>query len=235
MSFHVLLITREQSCWSFICFRVYFFTTFTSTNFTRASHKINTSGCRNSTVSPKLSRVTSSSRWTWVGGPLALHSWSATTLTHKMAFLGISMHFFQKIYITNMSGMLFLLFVQSLLRSWAIEGKWEGYYGEKNYLDMSFCSYLFERASEIKKTAIYCLLVFTCCNRKREPWHVISANTLTKDYQLVTMCESLLSQWTAHKTLCDCKSQGENLCSRPLLKISTSLITAQNILSWRLF
>ena len=132
---------------------VYIFTTFTWTNCTRVSdnctgvsHKINTSACRNFTVSPKLSRVTSSSCWTWAGGPLALHSWSETTLKHKIAFLGISMHFFKKyIYITSMSGMLFLLFVRSLFQFGAKDGKWESYYGEKNYLDMSFveCSHQF--------------------------------------------------------------------------------------------
>ena len=37
-----------------------------------------------------------------------------------------------------MSGMLFLMFVQSLFQFGAKVGKWEGYYGEKNYLDMSF-------------------------------------------------------------------------------------------------
>ena len=37
-----------------------------------------------------------------------------------------------------MSGMLFLLFPQSLFQFGAKEGKREGYYGEKNYLDMSF-------------------------------------------------------------------------------------------------
>ena len=38
-----------------------------------------------------------------------------------------------------MWGMLFLLFVQSLLQFGTKEGKWEGYYGEKNqYLDMPF-------------------------------------------------------------------------------------------------
>ena len=37
-----------------------------------------------------------------------------------------------------MSGMLLLMFVQSLFQFRAKEGKWEGYYGEKNYLDMSF-------------------------------------------------------------------------------------------------
>ena len=34
--------------------------------------------------------------------------------------------------------MLFLLFVQSLFQFGAKVLKWEGYYGEKNYLDMSF-------------------------------------------------------------------------------------------------
>ena len=37
-----------------------------------------------------------------------------------------------------MSRMLFLMFVQSLFLFGAKVGKWEGYYGEKNYLDMSF-------------------------------------------------------------------------------------------------
>ena len=36
-----------------------------------------------------------------------------------------------------MSEMLFLMFVQSLFQFGAKEGKWEGYYGQKNYLDMS--------------------------------------------------------------------------------------------------
>ena len=114
-SFHVLIMACEHLSVFFVWFPlsqhslaiayVYFFTTFTQTNYTRVSgdctrvsHKTNTSACRNSTVSPKLSRVTSSSRWTWARGPLALHSWSKTTLTHKMAFLGISMHLFQKKY-----------------------------------------------------------------------------------------------------------------------------------------
>ena len=37
-----------------------------------------------------------------------------------------------------MSGMLFLMFVQSLFQFGAKVGKSEGYYGGKNYLDMSF-------------------------------------------------------------------------------------------------
>ena len=37
-----------------------------------------------------------------------------------------------------MSGMLFLLFVQRQFQFGAKLAKWEGYYGEKNYLDMSF-------------------------------------------------------------------------------------------------
>ena len=41
---------------------------------------------------------------------------SETTLTHNVAFLAISMHLFTKIYITRMSGMLFLMFMQSLFQ-----------------------------------------------------------------------------------------------------------------------
>ena len=37
-----------------------------------------------------------------------------------------------------MSGMLFLMFVQSLFQFGAKEGIWEGYCGDKNYLDMLF-------------------------------------------------------------------------------------------------
>ena len=37
-----------------------------------------------------------------------------------------------------MSGMLLVLFVQSLLQFGAKQGKWEGYWEEENYLDMSF-------------------------------------------------------------------------------------------------
>ena len=37
-----------------------------------------------------------------------------------------------------MSGMLFLVFMQSLFQFGAKEGIWEGYYGDKNYLDMFF-------------------------------------------------------------------------------------------------
>ena len=37
-----------------------------------------------------------------------------------------------------MSGMLFLMFVQSLFQFGAKQGIWEGYYGDKNYLDMFF-------------------------------------------------------------------------------------------------
>ena len=37
--------------------------------------------------------------------------------------------------------MLFLLFVQSLFQFEVKERKWEGYYREKNYLDISFLSY----------------------------------------------------------------------------------------------
>ena len=59
-----------------------------------------------------------------------------------MAFLGISMHFLEK-YITSMSGMLFLLFVQSLLQFRAKLAQWESYYGEKNYLDLSFFGWIF--------------------------------------------------------------------------------------------
>ena len=54
-----------------------------------------------------------------------------------MAFLGTLMHLFQK-NISSMSGMLFLMFMQSLVQYETKEGKWEGYYGEKNYLDTSF-------------------------------------------------------------------------------------------------
>ena len=39
--------------------------------------------------------------------------------------------------IASMSGMLFLMFVQSLFQFGAKDGKREGYYGEKNYLGMS--------------------------------------------------------------------------------------------------
>ena len=37
-----------------------------------------------------------------------------------------------------MSGMLFLMFVQSVFQFGAKEEIWEGYYGDKNYLDMFF-------------------------------------------------------------------------------------------------
>ena len=37
-----------------------------------------------------------------------------------------------------MSGMLFLMFVQSLFQFGAKEEIWEGYYGNKKYLDMFF-------------------------------------------------------------------------------------------------
>ena len=37
-----------------------------------------------------------------------------------------------------MSGMLSLMYVQSLFQFGAKVGKWEGYYGDKNYLDMFF-------------------------------------------------------------------------------------------------
>ena len=46
-----------------------------------------------------------------------LHSWLKVTLTHKMEFLGISMH-------PSMSGMLFLLSVQSLFQFRAKEAIW---------------------------------------------------------------------------------------------------------------
>ena len=116
-SLHVLIMpvnrAADHLCFFFVRFPlsqhslaiayVYFFTTFTQTNYTRVSddctrvsHKTNSSACRNSTVSPKLSCVTSSSRWAWVRGPLTLNSWSETTVTHKIAFLGISMHCFQQ-------------------------------------------------------------------------------------------------------------------------------------------
>ena len=36
----------------------------------------------------------SSSRWTWAGGPLELHSMIGKNITHKMAFVGNSMHLF---------------------------------------------------------------------------------------------------------------------------------------------
>ena len=38
-----------------------------------------------------------------------------------------------------MSGMLSLMYVQSLFQFGAKVGKWEGYYGDKSYLDMFFC------------------------------------------------------------------------------------------------
>ena len=75
--------------------RMFIFTAFTSTNCTRVSHKTNTTACSNSTVSPKLSRVSSSSRWTWAVEPLALHSWSETTPTDKMAFQVFRCAFFK--------------------------------------------------------------------------------------------------------------------------------------------
>ena len=93
--FRMISSVTSQPCY---CVCLFFVTAFTSTNCTRVSHKTNATACRNSTVSPELSRLTSLSRWTWAGGPLALHSWSETTLTHKTAFLGISMHLFQKQY-----------------------------------------------------------------------------------------------------------------------------------------
>ena len=105
----IYLVSYDFLCYSTaLLSRMFIFLqTFTWTNYTRVSvsvdctrvsHKTNTSVCRNSTVSPKLSRFTSSSRWTWARGPLILHSWSETTLTDKMAFLGISIHLFQKKY-----------------------------------------------------------------------------------------------------------------------------------------
>ena len=57
--------------------------------------------------------------------------------------LGSMVHFryfnapFQK-NITSMSRMLFLMFVQSMFQFGAKGSKWERFYGEKNYLDMSF-------------------------------------------------------------------------------------------------
>ena len=54
-----------------------------------------------------------------------------------MAFLNALITFLKK-YITSMSGMLFLMFMQSLFQFGAKEGKGDGYYGERNYLDMSF-------------------------------------------------------------------------------------------------
>ena len=66
------------------------------------------------------------------------HSSFEMTLTYNMAFLDILMHLFLKKYITSMSGMLFLMFVQGLFQFGVKEGKCEGYYEEKNYLDMSF-------------------------------------------------------------------------------------------------
>ena len=55
-----------------------------------------------------------------------------------MACLGILIHLLKNKYITSMSGMLFLMFVQGLFQFGAKVGKWEGYYLKKNYLDMSF-------------------------------------------------------------------------------------------------
>ena len=49
------------------------------------------------------------------------HGLSETILTHKMAFLGVLMHLFLNIII--MSGVLLLMFVQSLVKSEAKEGE----------------------------------------------------------------------------------------------------------------
>ena len=73
------------------------------------------------------------------------------TLTHNVAVLGILMHLF-KTNIPSMSGMLFLMFVQSLFQYGAKGGmggllqgengvkggRWEGCYREKNYFYMCF-------------------------------------------------------------------------------------------------
>ena len=132
------------------------FTTFTSTNCTGVSHETNTSGCRNSTVSPKLvASPTCHAERTWAGGPLALHSWSETTPTHKMAFLGISMHFFKK-YITSMSGMWFLLFVQSLFQFGAKEGKWLAITEKKlSWHVLNFCISSMPRLQRKRKHNIF--------------------------------------------------------------------------------
>ena len=86
---------RSQPCY-WVCL---FFSTLTSTNNTRVSHQTNTTACRNSTVSPKLSHV-ASLFWTWAGGPMTLHSWLETTVTYKMAFFSNFHAPFSKINIT---------------------------------------------------------------------------------------------------------------------------------------
>ena len=44
-----------------------------------------------------------------------------------------------------MSGILSLMYVQSLFQLGAKVGKWEGYYGDKKYLDMFFKSFFWSK------------------------------------------------------------------------------------------
>ena len=71
-----------------------------------------------------------------------------------MAFLGISMHFFKK-YITSMSGMWFLLFVQSLFQFGAKEGKWLAITEKKIILTCPKFLYLFHAETAKKKKTQY--------------------------------------------------------------------------------
>ena len=100
---------------------VYFFTSFTSTNCTRVRIRqiLQPAGTspflRNLAVSPVRHAELEQE-------DIGITQLIETTLTHKMAFLGILMHLFPR-NVTSMSGILFLLFVQSLFQFGAKEGK----------------------------------------------------------------------------------------------------------------
>ena len=72
-----------------------------------------------------------------------------------------------------MSGMLFLLFVQSLFQFGAKEGKWEGSYGEKNYLDTSFEAIYSEDVGGVRFGARTDALQEILYFRPFNFWHVV--------------------------------------------------------------
>ena len=70
----------------------------------------------------------------WPLSPTRKRHYGPGNEVDRMAFAAL---FLEK-NIANMSGMLFLLFAQSLFQFEVKERKWERYYGEKHYLDSSF-------------------------------------------------------------------------------------------------
>ena len=150
MSFHVLIVTCEQNLWSFIRFRMI------SSDTSQPCYCI----FYFLQLSPQLIALDFLVRQILqpAGTPPFLRNLVVSPVHHaefeqedigitqligndSNTYNGIFRHFDASFFfknITRTSGFLVLLFVKSLFQFGAKEGRWEGYYGEKNYFDMSF-------------------------------------------------------------------------------------------------